>query len=254
MARIYGLNGALRGRQGNNVFSIQNGTQVVKAYQPVVSNPRTELQMLQRAKFSLAGKLSSDTPNEAIYGMRGASKRDRRGSFVSSIVNSAIASTLADGFSASIRFADIIFSQGAVPRYSPIALVAASRSEQSDRVINASFPAMSVPNDAPSGYGELIVVGVFDSNTSPLDRLQVAVRSLDNPAAITFRLAERVACAVAGWVIPFVAVDRVGNVNSSELGLAVSNDAVVADLTLRRLVSGASYGVSEFTNAVVLPS
>lgn len=254
MARIYGLNGALRGRQGNNVFSIQNGTQVVKAYQPAVANPRTELQMLQRAKFSLAGKISADTPAMAIYGMRGASKRARRGSFVSSIVGSAVASQIAEGYSASIRFADIIFSQGSTPRYSPIVLATAQRSELSDRVINASVPAMTLADNTPQGYGELAVVGIFDSSTSPLDVLQVKLRSTEEATNFSFRTPERVACAVAAWVIPFVVVDGVGDVNTSNLGVAVSNDSLVVDMALRRLVSGADYGVSEFANAVVLPS
>lgn len=251
MARIYGLNGPIRGRQGNNVFSVQNGTQVVKAYQPVVSNPRTDLQMAQRAKFSLAGKLSGDTPAVALYGMRGTSKRARRASFVSSIVNAAIASPSADGYSASVRFVDIIFSQGSVARQSPIVLVTASRTQ---RVITASMPAMELGADLPQGYGELAVVGVFDSSTSPLDVLQVKLRSTDDPASFQFRLPEASACAVAGWVIPFVASDGVGGVSSSNLGVGVSNDSLTADLILRRLVSSAEYGISEFTNAVVLPS
>lgn len=254
MARIYGLNGALRGRQGNNVFSIQNGTQVVKAYQPAVANPRTELQMLQRARFALAGKISADTPAMAIYGMRGASKRARRGSFVASIVGSAVASQVAGGYSASIRFADIIFSQGSTPRYSPIVLATAERSQASDRVIVASLPAMTLADGAPQGYGELVVVGIFDSSTSPLDVLQVKLRSTEEPATFSFRTPERVACAVAAWVIPFVLVDGVGGIRTSNLGVSVSNDSIVADMVLRRLVSDADYGVSEFTNAVVLPS
>lgn len=59
MAKIYGLNGVLTGRQGNNVYAIRGGEQILKKYQPVVFNPNTEAQVAVRARMKLMSQLSA---------------------------------------------------------------------------------------------------------------------------------------------------------------------------------------------------
>lgn len=58
MAKIYGLNGLIKGRQGNNVFSVRNGAQVVSAYNPAPANPSTSAQVAARARFKLMSQIS----------------------------------------------------------------------------------------------------------------------------------------------------------------------------------------------------
>lgn len=59
MAKIYGINGVLTGKQSNQVFAVSGGVQTVRAYQPVVYNPNTPSQIAARAKLKLASQLAA---------------------------------------------------------------------------------------------------------------------------------------------------------------------------------------------------
>lgn len=59
MAKMYGLNGVLSGRQGNNVFAVRNGEQILRKYQPVVLDPKSAAQTAVRAKFKLLSQLAA---------------------------------------------------------------------------------------------------------------------------------------------------------------------------------------------------
>lgn len=79
-----------RGRTGGQVYRVRAGEQIVTAYQPSVSNPRTDAQLQQRAKLALAGKLSSILLDEMIYGLA-SSRTDRRAALLSNITSKATA-------------------------------------------------------------------------------------------------------------------------------------------------------------------
>lgn len=55
----YGLLGKGTGKLGSSVFAISGGEQIVREYNPKVSNPNTQLQIEQRAKFKLMSQLAS---------------------------------------------------------------------------------------------------------------------------------------------------------------------------------------------------
>lgn len=59
MAKIFGLNGVVTGKQGNNVFAVRNGEQILRQYQPVVHNPNTGAQVEVRAKMKMLSQLSA---------------------------------------------------------------------------------------------------------------------------------------------------------------------------------------------------
>lgn len=59
MAKIFGLNGVLTGKQGGTVFVVRNGENIARKYQPVVSNPSTQGQIEARAKLKLLSQLSA---------------------------------------------------------------------------------------------------------------------------------------------------------------------------------------------------
>lgn len=50
--------GQWRGKTGGQVYRIRNGQQIVSAYQPVVANPKTDAQLMQRTRFNLMTKLN----------------------------------------------------------------------------------------------------------------------------------------------------------------------------------------------------
>ena len=59
MAKIYGLFGSLTGKLADTVMAVRSGEQIVRKYQPIVSNPSTPAQTAQRAKLKLLSQLSA---------------------------------------------------------------------------------------------------------------------------------------------------------------------------------------------------
>lgn len=82
-----GLFGKNSGRVGGVVYSNYRGVQIVRAYQPKVSNPSTTKQVAQRAKFKLASQvaasLSAELKMSYISDVR---KETSRNSFVKAML------------------------------------------------------------------------------------------------------------------------------------------------------------------------
>lgn len=57
--KLTGFTGTGTGKLGNTVFSVSAGQQIVRQYQPNVSNPNTEAQVDQRAKLKLMSQLAA---------------------------------------------------------------------------------------------------------------------------------------------------------------------------------------------------
>ena len=55
----YGFVGKGTGKLGASVFAISGGKQIVRQYNPVVSNPNTDAQVAQRAKLKLMSQLAA---------------------------------------------------------------------------------------------------------------------------------------------------------------------------------------------------
>ena len=108
MAKIYGLFGAMSGKVADVVMSVRNGQQIVRKYQPVVSNPKTQNQYTTRARFKLISQLSAImAPVIAIPRLGGVSSRNRFSS-----VN--FANTSFDGNTASVDLANMQLTASAV--------------------------------------------------------------------------------------------------------------------------------------------
>lgn len=242
MARIYGLNGLIRGRQGNNVFSIQNGTQVLKVYNPAVANPRTDAQELQRAKFALVGKISGCAPSAAFVGLSGNSARARRANFVSRSVRAAVATATANGYTASIAYSDILFSTGALDKFSTG--VTATASISSSGLVTVSIPAMALFQNAPTGYGEMVVVGCFDGSSSPLDNFQVGLRSTSAATTLSFDLRSNASAVVVVWYCPFVTSSRRAGMLSGYLGTNNTSNSIELISRILAYASDAQWGNS----------
>lgn len=56
----YGILGKGSGKLGSSVFAISGGEQIVRQYNPVVSNPNTPAQVAQRAKLKLMSQIAAD--------------------------------------------------------------------------------------------------------------------------------------------------------------------------------------------------
>lgn len=57
--KLAGIVGTGSGKLGSSVFATVSGQQIVRQYQPVVSNPATEAQTAQRAKMKLMSQLGA---------------------------------------------------------------------------------------------------------------------------------------------------------------------------------------------------
>lgn len=249
MARLYGLNGLIRGRQGNNVFSVQNGTQVLKQYNPAVANPKTLPQQQQRVKFALAGKMSGATPILAIQGMVGSNNRSRRARFVSLIARQATVSGSVNNLTASVNYQNIIYSEGAVPRWSANPTVTAeySGTEANSNVV-VTLTALHLNENAPSGYGEVAVVALYDARTSMLDEVQAFERSRSSSLTVTFRQGARRDCFVVVYVNPYILESGVGGMVAGNL--EGSSTAVSLNGVSATPLANAYWGVTNFVRSI----
>ena len=59
MAKIYGLFGSMQGKVADVVMAVRNGEQIVRKYQPIVSNPKSTAQLETRAKLKLLSQMSA---------------------------------------------------------------------------------------------------------------------------------------------------------------------------------------------------
>ena len=105
-----------RGRAGGQVYRVRNGEQIVSAYQPAVANPKSDAQMLQRAKFNLMTKLNAIFDARLLNGYS-SSKGIARAKFskrlMSKIYSQQLASVGERKYRANIPAEEIIFGPSA---------------------------------------------------------------------------------------------------------------------------------------------
>lgn len=59
MGKISGINGVVIGKVGNAVYASVKGSNIVRQYNPNVTNPQTDAQIAQRAKFKLINQVAA---------------------------------------------------------------------------------------------------------------------------------------------------------------------------------------------------
>lgn len=79
--KLNGMAGAGSGKLGSMVYSVRNGEQIVRQYQPQVANPSTNGQVQQRAKMKLMSQLA--TVVAPVIAMTTTGLRSKRNEFVS---------------------------------------------------------------------------------------------------------------------------------------------------------------------------
>lgn len=112
MAKINPIFGKIQGKLGGNVFAISNGQVVIREYNPAPANPKSNAQMLQRAKGNLVGRISSIVPKAVITGL-GSNGRERRSRFLKIALDNAVAQLVDGQFVARLNPANLVFSEGA---------------------------------------------------------------------------------------------------------------------------------------------
>lgn len=165
---LSGLGGTGRGKAGAYVFSKgDNGLTVVKAYQPQVSNPKTNAQTLQRVKMVLCGKLSGLTPSGCLTGIGFSGSRMNRSVFLKTILNACRSMNVNGGQVALLYPEQIVFARGAQPLMGTVSAVTLSAGK-------VEITNTLAPGDLAGRYGERIIAVVLQKGapipgTDPTD-------------------------------------------------------------------------------------
>lgn len=161
MAKFTGLVGTGSGKAGNFVFSKgEDGQTIARAYQPKVANPRTDLQIMQRAKMNTVGQFSALCPAALLAPIGKGTKRKNRSAFSRNLLVKANAKLVEGGAKAYFSPEDVVFSMG-----SQQLLTEASTPVVVENSVSVTLTP-NIPTELLGRYGERIVVAILDASTN----------------------------------------------------------------------------------------
>lgn len=254
MGKVVGLIGSASGKIGNIVYAVTNGIQTARVYQPVVSNPKSVGQSLQRAKGNLAGRLSSFVPRTAIFGL-GRNARIRRAEFLRNILKEADAVEIDGRYVAKIDPAAVMFSKGDVLLPVTLGSITAASHSVVVELIGVADTVL-----APASYASRnvrLVTMVYEKDSSNL--VEVSTKLATMPvqgatATTTMQIAYAGSYDVYVYGIPMSTEDgTAASVDTSVVGL--DDDDIAATLSVNGNAVVFNYGrssymgVSNFTQA-----
>lgn len=243
MGKVVGLIGSASGKIGNLVYAVTNGIQTARVYQPIVSNPKSALQTMQRSKGNLAGRISGLTPRTAIMGL-GANNRARRGEFLRNILKKAVVVQSASGYEAKIDNPDVLFSRGSVILSVINPSVVAG--ENSIAVTLTGPNAATIPADIYASLQTRLVAMVYDSSSQELVEVVTAMANKPGQggnAATALVTAHPSGYYADIYAIPMSTAD--GTAVSIDSGLALKDDdAIAAALSVNANAIVFNYGRS----------
>lgn len=246
MGKFVGFVGSVSGKVGTVVFCKgEGGVSYGRTYQPNVANPKTALQINQRAKMNLVGRLSQVTPKKLLVGMPGSNPRQRRSAFTSILLNSVVLDHSVPGeVVAQLDPEGVIFSQGAET------LMATAATP----TLNATGVTMAITlnDDSYAGrYGERIVAAIIDpSDKAGYSRLIYVDKVLDDTTAQTvalnFGVAIEEGTMVCLYRLPFVLNEQGAALYQTLAGDGENITATVVD-SIGAMVRGWGKSVLEET-------
>lgn len=237
--------GKFSGKLGGAVFVIRNGKQIVREYNPRPSNPKSALQLQQRAKGNLAGRISSFVPKSAISGL-GVNNIRRRSRFNQLILKGAQVSLIGDDYSAKIPWESVKFSEGTV--ISPFFLAKITPSVNDVQVTLRGLASEVMSADDYAAMNARLVAMIYDTKSQNL--VEVATKVATKPAqgadAVTrIPIVHPTGYTVAVFLIPFSSAD--GTAVSIASGLAgKSDEEIAASLSVNDNAVSFEYGNSKF--------
>jgi hypothetical protein len=151
-----GIHGGFRGRVGNIIGSTWKGKGVMKIRPASVTNPNTERQQNQRARFSLVGRFLQAFRNLVVIGFRAYTKS-------MTAINAAMSYNLANAVKGEFPDLLIDFSKVQISRgtLSPVTAVSATSSDPASLVV-------SWANNAQAGNAndtDQLSVSLYDSSS-----------------------------------------------------------------------------------------
>ena len=245
MAKASNGLGKFSGKLGGAVFVIRNGKQIVREYNPRPSNPKSALQLQQRAKGNLAGRITSFVPKTAIAGL-GVNAERRRARFNQLILKGAQVSLIGDEYSAKIPWESVKFSEGTV--ISPYVLDKITPDGNEVSVTLRMISSAVLPAEDYASMNARLVAMVYDTNSQNL--VEVATKVATKPsqgavAATRIPVVHPQGYTVAVFHIPFSSAD--GTAVSIDTGLAgKSDEEIAASLSVNGNAVTFEYGNSLF--------
>lgn len=243
MAKSSNIIGTIAGKAGSMVFSKgPDGSTIMRAYQPQVTNPRSDAQMTQRAKVILSGKLSKIIPAGAISGLMQGTTLKNRSRFTSQVLGVASVTTTGGVKTASVQPQDIIFSEGIVPMTATVGTVTLTSS-------TATVALSNVNHDGASGL-RLVAVVLNPDRTNAYEAcafVDTVLREDTTSVVIKLPVTLQAGQSVLVYACPFRLVNRRNNVRSA--GVWIDTD-IIAELGLG-FANAAEFGNSGYSGATV---
>jgi len=217
--KLAGISGKGRGRLGSMVFSASAGEQIVRQYQPNVSNPNTTAQVAQRAKFKLMAQVAAAVSGEIIIprnGLQSPRNRFQKKNF-------GLLAT--DGDTATLQYEGLQFTAGNVA----IPAVTATRAAGGINVALAS--AVNVSRVVYLAYRK-----------SAQGALQFASSTIVNAAGDTGTFPATLASIAGEAVIYAYGMRDLSASAAAKYGnYSVSDGTALATLVLSRTLSSSDY-------------
>lgn len=243
--------GVFRGKVGSVVFQANKGdtsaSQIIRAYQPIVSNPRTDAQMVPRAKMTLAGQLSSVVDTELLSAFRSGNNRKNRGKFTSYIIRASQVTKSNGQFTAAVPASEIKFSDGGFAN--PFTVT--PRIGQGSSILNVDIEA----NAGIVGEYGLRVVALLVHTADGVDRYDAAAFTDVIPTSaqasatldLTRVISETGANNVYCYAVPFKLTDR--SRISSDFMFS-EGEVITSGLNRSISVSGYDFGRTQYFGVV----
>ena len=248
MAKASNGLGKFSGKLGGAVFVIRNGKQIVREYNPRPTNPKSALQLQQRAKGNLAGRISSFVPKAAIFGL-GTNAIERRSRFNKIILDAAQVKLIDNEYQAKVPWENVLFSEGSVIR-----TVRSAGSSANANTVEVQFVRVSsIPDDVYAASMSRIVVMVYDTRSQQL--VEVVTKIVEKPVnsstpvTTTVPILHATGYTAALFLVPMSTMD--GSRVDISTDMATKDDAAIAaSLSANGSAVVFNYGRSTFIGQV----
>ena len=241
--------GKFSGKLGGAVFVIRNGKQIVREYNPRPSNPKSAMQLQQRAKGNLAGRISSFVPKTAIAGL-GVNGIRRRSRFNQLLLKAATVSLIGDDYRAKVAWENVLFSEGTV--ISPFALEGMTAQVNSMSINLRGLTVDSLSTEEYAARNARLVVMVYDLRSQELVEVVTKIATkpaMGNIATTYIPIVHPSGYVAAAFLNPMSTAD--GSAMSIDAGLAGKDDSdIAATLSVNDNAVTFNYGRTLFLGQV----
>ena len=230
MAKASNGLGKFSGKLGGAVFVIRNGNQIVREYNPRPSNPKSALQLQQRAKGNLSGRITKFVPKSAIMGL-GVNAMRRRSRFNKILLDAAQVTMVGDDYRAKINWDGILFSEGTVIAPFFLSKLEASGSGNAVQVSLQGISTEAMSADVYASNTARLVVMVYDTRSQEL--VEVATKIITKPSqggvsVTSVNVTHPSGYTAVCYLIPMSSED--GSEVAIDAGLALRDDTSIASL------------------------